>query len=348
MTLLWMAGAEVREANAYYDVEAATLIRTDVLPGSWSGACFGTSTTTGSSEQRTVGQISGSEIILGGRWYFGSGVITSSTLNGFGFTGVKETPAGSTQCSLHVAAGQLKAYNGAPTGTFLADSGFNAVVPDRWYYIEIYVKVANSGGRFKVWVDGDVWIDFTGDTQSASTSAIGSFVHGGSNNFRWDDLYALDPLTGSAPWNDRIGDAGIQRITPNAAGAQTGWTPSAGSNFQNVDETTADGDTTYNGTSASGTKDLYNCTDLDGSFNQAIGVTVHAKARKASAGAGSIQIGVKYDADGNGTADTEDYATAQPLSTGYAWHRRAMETQPDASAWSSTKVNALQIGAQSA
>jgi len=47
--------------------------------------------------------------------------------------------------------------------------GTHPIVLNAWQCIEIYIKIADSGGRLVVKVDGVIDIDYTGDTQNTET-----------------------------------------------------------------------------------------------------------------------------------------------------------------------------------
>lgn len=130
-------------------------------------------------------------------------------------------------------------------------------------------------------------------------------------------------------------------LRPTGAGNSTQWTPSAGSNWQNVDESSADGDTTYN--AASGTGGLVDLFTTAGGVPGGAAVnsvTFTLRARHAGA-YGFMLFSVRSGGSTSSIAGTlvltgsyADYSTAaltdNPV-TGVPWADGA-------------EVNALEIG----
>src|SRR3989304_495806 len=114
--------------------------------------------------------------------------------------------------------------------------------------IECHVKIGDApNGIVETKVDGIPDISFAGDSKPGADAAanmlrVYSMVSSGMNI---DDL-ALNDTTGGVD-DSWCGDGKIILQTPNGAGDNTGLTPSAGSNYECVDEFPNDGDTTYVG-----------------------------------------------------------------------------------------------------
>ncbi len=145
----------------------------------------------------------------------------------------------------------------------------NAFNQEAWNFVEVKVKVDESpDGTIEMRVNGDTVLDLSGiDTQVGSYSFIDTIeLKGGfgtsetdDTQTKYDDLYICDTL--GARNNDFLGPVKVESLFPTSAGDSAGWTPSAGSNWENVDEVTFD-TATYNEAAASTTKDLFNCNDL--------------------------------------------------------------------------------------
>lgn len=217
------------------------------------------------------------------------------------------------------------------------------VLPSGWHYLEFKIFIADSGGYCTIRVDGLQVEDFTGyDTKFSTTDDISS-VYLDNQGFgcvtEFDDFYVLD-TTGSAPYNDFLGDCRIETLFPDAAGDSTQFTPSAGSNFQNVDESPApDDDTTYNESGTVGHKDLYNIGNLSEAYDTVFAVRPEIFARKTDVGTRTINSVLK-----SGT--TESDGSAKALAETYAYHNGGIITaDPDtAAAWGAAGVNAAQVG----
>jgi hypothetical protein len=226
--------------------------------------------------------------------------------------------------------------------TTLVETSDYAFTPDIWNYVEIEVQVADSG-HLTLRVNGAEVYSFTGvDTKNAGTGFIDTiyFMSGAfGRSVRYDDIYALD-TTGSAPYNTFLGDCRIETLRPNAAGDSTDFTPSAGSNHQNVDDSPGpDGDTTYNESSTVAHKDLYGLADLSEAYDTIYAVMPEIYARKDDAGDRTINTVLKSDS-------TESDGGAAGLSTSYAYLIGPILTEdPDTTAaWDATGVDAVQVG----
>lgn len=135
-------------------------------------------------------------------------------------------------------------------------------------------------------------------------------------------------------------------IYPNGAGDLTELTPSTGSNYQNVDETSSDDDITYNshssGFSDATKTDLYAIPDqsLSGNINK---ITIYTNTKNGSATwhntvARALKIGGTVY-----TSSPDDIV----VENSYTLHNTEWATNPATSAaWSWTDINNLQIGLQ--
>lgn len=104
---------------------------------------------------------------------------------------------------------KLVAKRGGWTGTTLATSS-SSVVGTQWVRCDIYIKVANSGGRFRVKIDGVTEIDFTGDTLGTATAFDRVCLWGFNAVSVWHDDFGLNDLNGGI--ND--GELGANYIIP--------------------------------------------------------------------------------------------------------------------------------------
>lgn len=206
-----------------------------------------------------------------------------------------------------------------------------------WAHVEIKVTVGNSGS-YEVRVNGvDVASDTGVDTQPGSSSYVYSVqIDGGSQAryFQFDNYYILDS-TGSKN-NDFLGRQKINTLVPSSAGNSSDWTPSAGDNYQNVDEAGIDEDTTYNESSTTDDVDLYACGS--GTYDTIAGVQLNTVVRNTGTGQQGFHPMVR-----SGGTDYEQ--TEQFTYQEYFNHITLMDDDPDtATTWTQSGVNSAEFG----
>jgi hypothetical protein len=208
-----------------------------------------------------------------------------------------------------------------------------------WYYIEFKVLTDNAAGTADLVVNGSNWLSLSGiDTQAGANAYHTAFrlkAHGELCKF--DDLYFLDG-TGSVN-NDILGNRKVVAIDPDGAGDDSDWAPSAGSNYQNVDDgALLDEDTTYNETSTDAHQDLFTYEDLPANVASIDGIQITNEAR-ITAGTMDLSAVIKTGA----TVDAGSPVTV--ASTSYVTTVRVVEEDPDtASAWTPSGVDGAQFG----
>lgn len=257
---------------------------------------------------------------------------------------------GTTQVTLcaDVTTGQLKVYRGnAEFGTDLSvTSGLNTLATNTWYYIEMLVTIHNTTGAVQVRVNGADWIALTTglNTRASSNNQINEigFGRSGSNNSAtgvdYDDYYVLDQ-TGSAPTNDFLGDVRVECLFPNGAGNYTQFTPSTGSNYQNVDDTTANDATDYNSSATAGQKDTYAFTNLTTTGGAVYGVALNSRYQKSEGGTRTVR-GLSRHGGVDGTGPT-----FTPGAGSWEYRQDLLLTNPStSSAWTPSEVNAAEFG----
>lgn len=215
-----------------------------------------------------------------------------------------------------------------------------------WAYIEFKVTIADSiaANSCKVNVNGVNWINVaTGQDTKATANASANHLRlgpnggfPGSTTWKYDDLYVCDQ-SGSVN-NDFLGDVRVETLLPSGAGNSTQWTPSAGSNYQCVDENPPNGDTDYVSSSFATNVDTYAMGNLSTSPSSIKGVQTNLYARKDDAGAHSIAAVVR-----SGGTDYAGATTA--VGDTYAFLSEIREADPATSAaWTAAGVNAMQCG----
>lgn len=168
-----------------------------------------------------------------------------------------------------------------------------------------------------------------------------------------DDV-AWNDETGSFQ-NDYPGDGKIIYMRPNAAGDNTDWTPSAGSNYQNVDEATPNDATDYNSSTTLNQIDDFELEAAPSEIGSsdtinAIGVGVRFAATASSSNPSFV---VRIKSTSGGTV--EESAAITPASTSYQtnafatnamYHPLVIYDLPGASttAWTKADLDTTQIG----
>ena len=211
-----------------------------------------------------------------------------------------------------------------------------------WHYVEFQVTISTSIGAntCKVFIDGVQVINVTTGQSTRSVSSSNNSANsiqfqGLISPTNWDDVYILD---GTGTPTTPLGDSRVREQYPDAAGDTTQWTPQGfASNWQNVNENPADGDTTYNVTATVTNTDLYNlaATGATGTIN---GVQVTAMCRKDDVGARSAATRIK-------TGGVEFTGSTIALLTTYVCLMTLYNVNPQTTiAWTVADLNALQAG----
>jgi hypothetical protein len=153
----------------------------------------------------------------------------------------------------------------------------------------------------------------------------------------FDDFYVLDG-TGPAPLNGFLGDCRVDVRLPTAAGATTGWTPSAGANWAAVDDAAPNADTDYVSAATSPLTDTYTIQDAPVPGALLYGVQLCASLKKSDAGTCSVAPVVRHSG--------VDYpGTAVNPGTAYAFAVVPYGTNPGTGApWTEADFNAAEFG----
>lgn len=229
----------------------------------------------------------------------------------------------------------LEFYRGAT----LIDTGSIALSLNTTYLIELHIKIADTGGRIETKVNGISDIDFTGDTKPDANTQFNQVRLGYVSSTIYCYAYFDNFIMDDTAW---IGDTNIQALVPTSAGNATNWTPSAGSNFECVDEVPPS-DADYVSINANDVTDTYTTGDLTGSVNNVKCVQVQARARLEGS---PTPTNLKLVARCGGT----DYLSgdkAVPVAEAGLSHLWVTDPS-DSATWTESDVNAMQIGIKSA
>lgn len=231
---------------------------------------------------------------------------------------------------------KLEVVNG--DGTVLG-TGTTSITTTTFWYLEFKATIGSSSA-YEVRLNGVTEISGTGDTQNTANAYVTAvrFAPSG-HNITFDDCYIAD--TAGANNNDFLGAIRIEAILPSGAGNTTGFTPSAGSNYECVDEADANDDTDYVSAASVGTKDTYAMGDLATLTAGTVrAVAFVPQARVDTSGARDVG-GVAR----TGGADHDTSAQATVNSTSYKQPVLFMEQNPDTgAAWTIAEINAAEFG----
>jgi hypothetical protein len=236
------------------------------------------------------------------------------------------------------AAGELAVDRSA---TQLGITSGLGLLTDVWYYLEIDITFGDAtAGSVEVFINDSSVLSLTSiDTRATAGENCGSVgLKANSSSPRvFDDLYILDDQ--GTDQTTRIGPCFVETVFPDANGTTNNFTPSAGSNYQNVDEgDSPDGDTTYNSSSTVTHKDLYGHAALTGSIDTVYAVMPRSYVRVSEAGG----RGVKNVARSN---VTEVDGTERFIDQSYVYVDEVYENDPNGGgAWTESSVNAAEFG----
>jgi hypothetical protein len=236
------------------------------------------------------------------------------------------------------ALGDIIAYNGNVTNLATVSGAINL---DTWHFIEIETLIHSSAGTLVVKVDNSEIINLSGvNTLGISPSATASYIQfvSASDFGSLVDHVVAGDNTGS-DMTTTSGPAIIELLTPNGAGNSTDWTPSAGSNFENVDDNAdPDDDTTYNSSSTATDKDTFTCSDLTATSGTVYAVQVGHAARRENGGVREMRNVIRSSA-------TEATGATRLAPIAYGYRQDIFENDPNGSIdWTVTSVNAIEIG----
>lgn len=343
MALIFVDGFDYFTASGGYEY----------LPGKWTGNIGG-----GASYTMVAGRHGGYAFqsrIDGSGLYKDLGANYETLIAGFAFwytTGYSAVNAtffelmDSTTVHLYLrlnTSGELALYRG--DGTLLAE-GFSVLVGSTWYYIEIKAKISDTVGTCVVRANEVVQFSISGeDTRNGANAYINRVRISGTNYdvpTYIDDFIVLD-TTGPAPFNDFLGFIRVDTIRPTGAGSNAEWVPSAGSNYQCVDETQLTAATIgsdYVTVSGEGKTDTYAMAnapvDMTGSIFAVATNVVAFKSGTAVTSVvpamligGNMYSGESFDASPAAYTNYQDFQTVNPATS---------------AVWTSGELNALEYG----
>lgn len=243
--------------------------------------------------------------------------------------------SGNTQATVFFRSdGFTQAFRNTTAGTSLAVSaGTHTVGVWNWFSIEADI---DNAGLFNVYINGALVLTFSGDTQQQASPGFDQVLLGAIGDsvitFDLDDIVITDSTETVIPEMYLI----LQLPTGNGTTLQ--FNPSAGTNFENVDENPPN-TTDYNETATSGDIDLYTYPSLP--FTPTSIAFVQSVLYAARDGA---ITGFRAEIDSGGTPDSG--STVSPAAAGvYTLAYDIFPVDPDTTAaWTPAAVNALEAG----
>lgn len=249
--------------------------------------------------------------------------------------------AGTVQLNfLMLSDGSIQVINGASVTLGTSAPGAVPAPTSTFNYIEVKALISNTVGTVDVRVNGASVLSLTNkDTQNSANAYVTQVDicerAGTGNETSFDDFVVWD-TTGSTN-NNFMGDTRIEALLPSGAGATTNFAPSAGSNYQCVDDATANDDTDYVSSSNVGDKDTYAMGNLASTIGAVKAVAVNTVDRKDDSGTRTHQHVTRL-------SGTESTGTAFAPTTTYVNHQSIFETKPGGGAWTISDVNSAEAG----
>lgn len=257
-----------------------------------------------------------------------------------------------TMMRLRGTGSGLRAMNAANTQV---GSDF-ALSTGQWYLIEIKVFSSAASGTIDVKVDGSSVVSVTGtgtgggDINGMILGSAASLTH----EYFVDDIAVNDE---SGSFQTTYPGAGkIICLRPDSAGDNADFTrggTDSGANWSQVDEVTPNDVTDYNVSGTANHVDMFNCGASGIGGSDAVNV-VHVGFRIANITAdGAARIQSRVEKTGSGTIASGTDVTALNSTT---WRSNGAATStynpynlttyqdPDASAWTQTTLDSMQIG----
>lgn len=221
-------------------------------------------------------------------------------------------------------------------GTVLATSTA-ALLGGIWYHLQVKVTIHDSTGAYEVRLDGANILSASGvDTRNAGNASVDRIQFRGTGvGLTYDDIAILD-TTGSLN-NDFPGEGKISILMPTGAGNYTQFTPSAGSNWQNVDDAAPNNDTDYNSSSTANQIDTFNRTSI--AVTGAILAVKHTTTHRKD------DVGTREIAQVCRSGTTDYVGSTKTCLSTYKPDSSIREVDPDTSAaWTESGLNAAEFG----
>jgi len=305
----------------------------------------GTVTTVESGQSPSGGSVLQVAYTSGGQFFLKSMTARSTKFEAFrfrvstSFTGevtiFRWFESGTIHCDLRVTdAGALKVTR---NGTTLATSAAGIMpLNNTWKHIETKLVIHDSTGTVDVWVDSVSVISASGlDTRNGGTGVIDQT--GPCINVTADSVMTFQ-FCDNVSADSQINQARVDYFPPTGAGTSAQFTPTAGSNFQTVDETGSPNTSDYNASSTVGHIDSFAMGDVPATA-VIIALGQVALVNKQDSGSATVNfVNRQSTTNYNGTPFSPPFGSNQ-------YFREWFPLNPDTAAqWTPAQVNANEIG----
>ena len=294
-------------------------------------------TTSGESNSLFVplGDQSGKTLIVGMRIKLSSSVVSDyavMTLRGVITTTITDQLSVQIQNNADIRLVRGFTEIGISAGVLTAGSD---------HYIELEAEVGNSATA-KVYVDGVLEINFTGDTQNGSTNAVDELEINGVESESAGDFGSTDDIycfnTDGSLNNARLGpSANVRYYTAASDGMPTNWTPSSAVDHYTLVDENPESSSDYVESSTAGQIELFGMETV--TADDIASVTLEMIGIAATVGAPAIRGKAVRTSTTNGARQTFTDTTDEVVL------RETFPTDPFTGvAWLDTGVNAAEFG----
>lgn len=212
-----------------------------------------------------------------------------------------------------------------------------ALTPNQTNHVAVKVYFHDSAGTVDFWVNGvAAGSDTSLDTIAAGTSCDRIRV---LNETQYCDVKVTDVVVDDAAF---LGEVRTGYDECNAAGQDADWTPSAGSNHENVDEIPSDEESTYNRTNTVTDRDCFKHSGLAATISTVFAVIGLARIRKEGTGSSEVKVGVYHGA-------SESQSSGFAMTQTYRWYVHPTTVNPStASQWQNSELATAEVSVEKA
>lgn len=227
----------------------------------------------------------------------------------------------------------------AVVGGVVVASSSAGLVDSTIYHLQVHLLIADGGsGVLQVKKDDTIVINYSGDTKPGADATIDTIRWGGINGTCRYDTLTVNNVSGAED-NSWPGVVRIQRLLPAGPGTYVdNWSRNTGaSNWQAVDETPPDSDTTYLFTTSANIYESFSMSDQSLTSVNYKALITSAVAKKDS---GTVQLAIGIRDDQN---STDYFGANSPLGTSYGVVEERRTVDPSTGvAWVSDGINSTQ------
>jgi hypothetical protein len=208
-----------------------------------------------------------------------------------------------------------------------------------------YLKIANSGGRWIVYANGNKIIDYTGDTLENYSTVDNFLFRTEAGTFVIDDFAMNDTNNddgkGDNSWPD---DATIAFVPVVGQGTVHEWHGSDGDDIDKyllVQDIPHDGDTSfvYRDGGDGGVKEQFTVSGFDGTDKTIIRVYPEGRARKTTAVGHTVKLGILPDGGTDQMTDDLELQLSYKQVIGTGLKLNPVDNEP----WEEDDINALEV-----